>query len=196
MKVHYLKEPLLKEDYIDVHYREESESIEVIRNFFLSFQYIVGKKDDCLQKLHPGSIYYLEVVDRKLFAYQEKEVYQLDYSLRSFLSCFETSGFVRIGKSAVAVLSQHYRFLNFPLSVVILVQYLILISAVMLLTWFGSFFEPLHENGYRDMFLSFTIPYIIGAVIYYISLLWEIRRVNRTLEEIRRYQYENTKQNS
>ena len=97
---------------------------------------------------------------------------------------------------AVAVLSQHYRFQNFPLSVVILVQYLILISAVMLLTWFGSFFEPLHENGYRDMFLSFTIPYIIGAVIYYISLLWEIRHVNQTLEEIRRYQHENTKQNS
>lgn len=100
MKVHYLKEPLLKEDYIDVHYREESESIEVIRNFFLSFHCIMGKKDDCMQKLHPGSIYYLEVVDRKLFAYQEKEVYQLDYSLRSFLSCFEAGGFVRIGKSA------------------------------------------------------------------------------------------------
>lgn len=99
VKVHYLKEPLLEEDYIDVHYREESESVEVIRNFFYSFQSIMGKKDDCMQKLYPGSIYYLEVVDRKLFAYQETEVYQLDYSLRNFLSCFEASGFIRIGKS-------------------------------------------------------------------------------------------------
>lgn len=93
---------------------------------------------------------------------------------------------------AVTVLSQHYRFQNVPLTVVILVQYLIAISVVMLFTWIISFFEPLHENGYRDMFLSFTVPYIMGAVIYYISLFWEIRRANQTLEEIRRYQDENT----
>ena len=99
MKVQYLKEPLLKEDYVDVHYREETESIALVKDFFQSLHSIIGKKEDCMQKLHPGSIYYLEVVDRKLFAYQEKEVYQLDYSLRSFLACFENSGFVRIGKS-------------------------------------------------------------------------------------------------
>ena len=52
-----------------------------------------------MQKLYPGSIYYLEVVDRKLFAYLKKEVYQLDYSLRSFLECFGTGGFIQIGKS-------------------------------------------------------------------------------------------------
>lgn len=99
MKIHYLKEPLLEEDYVDVHYRKENESIEVIRNFFSSFHSIMGKKDDCMQKLHPGSIYYLEVVDRKLFAYQEKEVWQIDGSLRYFLDCYEISGFVQIGKS-------------------------------------------------------------------------------------------------
>ncbi|GFH97424.1 hypothetical protein IMSAGC003_03995 [Lachnospiraceae bacterium] len=69
------------------------------KTFFNLYTVSSEKKDDCMQKLHPGSIYYLEVVDRKLFAYQEKEVYQLDYSLRSFLACFENSGFVRIGKS-------------------------------------------------------------------------------------------------
>lgn len=99
MKIHYLKEPLLEEDYVDVHYRKENESIEVVRNFFSSFHSIMGKKDDCMQKLHPGSIYYLEVVDRKLFAYQEKEVWQIDGSLRYFLDCYEISGFVQIGKS-------------------------------------------------------------------------------------------------
>lgn len=99
MKIHYLKEPLLEEDYVDVHYRKENESIEVVRNFFSSFHSIMGKKDDCMQKLHPGSIYYLEVVDRKLFAYQEEEVWQIDGSLRYFLDCYEISGFVQIGKS-------------------------------------------------------------------------------------------------
>lgn len=99
MKIHYLKEPALSEDHVEIHYRQESETINLIRNFFLSFHSIIGKKDDCMQKLHPGSIYYLEVVDRKLFAYQEKEVYQLDYSLRNFLECFEAGGFIQIGKS-------------------------------------------------------------------------------------------------
>lgn len=99
MKIHYLREPSLKEDYVEVHYQEENDAVEVIRNFFFSFESIMGKRDGCTQKLHPGSIYYLEVVDRKLFAYQEKEVWQIDGSLRYFLDCYEESGFVQIGKS-------------------------------------------------------------------------------------------------
>ncbi len=99
MKVNYLKEPSIKEDHVDVHYRKESETIDVIRDFFLSFHSVIGKKEDGMQKIHPASIFYLEVVDRKLFAYKEKEVYQLDYSLRRFLDCFGAEGFVQIGKS-------------------------------------------------------------------------------------------------
>lgn len=99
MKIHYLREPSLKEDYVEVHYREENDAVEVIRNFFFSFESIMGKRDGCTQKLHPGSIYYLEVVDRKLFAYQEKEVWQIDGSLRYFLDCYGESGFAQIGKS-------------------------------------------------------------------------------------------------
>ncbi len=99
MKIHYFKNPSLEEERVEVHYRQESEEIEVIRDFFTSLYSIMGKKEDGVHKLQPGSIYYLEVVDRRLFAYQEKEVYQLDYSLRGFLDCFGTSGFVQIGKS-------------------------------------------------------------------------------------------------
>ena len=99
MKVHYWKEHSLKEDHVDVHYRKESESVEMIRNFFLSFHSIMGKKDGCTHKLYPGSIYYLEVVDRKLFAYQEKEVYQIEGSLGHFLDCYGESGFAQISKS-------------------------------------------------------------------------------------------------
>ena len=91
---------------------------------------------------------------------------------------------------ATLVLSQHYRFQRFPLLVVMLLQYLLLIGAVMLFTWLSSFFEPLHEDGYRDMFLSFTIPYLAGAVIYYISLFFEIKHVDQTIKDIRRCQNE------
>lgn len=99
MKVQYRQEPSLEEDYVEVHFREESEKIKAIRDFFTAFQSITGKKENDIHKLYPESIYYLEVVDRKLFAYQEKEVYQLEHSLQHFLECFESCGFVRIGKS-------------------------------------------------------------------------------------------------
>ena len=91
---------------------------------------------------------------------------------------------------ATLVLSQHYRFQSFPLLVVMLLQYLLLIGVVMLITWLASFFEPLHEDSYRDMFLSFSIPYLAGAVIYYISLFFEIRRVDQAIKDIRKCQNE------
>lgn len=86
---------------------------------------------------------------------------------------------------AVFVLSQYYRFRKYPLVAVIIVQYLVLVGGVMLFTWVSGFFAPLHENGYRDMFLSFSIPYAIGVVIYYTALLYEVKKVNRMLKKIR-----------
>lgn len=101
VRVSYHEDASLEEDRIDVCYREENEQIEIIRNFFSTMQSITGRKDGEVCVLHPGSIYYLEMVDRKLFAYQAKEVYQLDYSMRRFLDCFGGEGFVQIGKSTV-----------------------------------------------------------------------------------------------
>lgn len=86
---------------------------------------------------------------------------------------------------AVFVLSQHYRFQKYPLVVVIVMQYLVLIAGVMLFTWISGFITPIHENGYRDMFLSFSIPYAIGVVIYYAALLHEVKSVNRILSQIK-----------
>ncbi len=101
MRVNYNKDISLQEDKVDIHYREENEQLEIIRNFFSSLQSITGKKDDEVCILHPGSIYYLEVVDRKLFAYQVGEIYQLDYSMKQFLDCFGANGFVQISKNTI-----------------------------------------------------------------------------------------------
>ncbi len=99
MKIQYYQEASLKEDYVEVHFREETEQIEAVRSFFDSCNRIAGKQEDGVKMLHPGSIYYLEVVERKLFACQEKEVYQIEDSLQHFLERFADQGFVRIGKS-------------------------------------------------------------------------------------------------
>ena len=96
----------------------------------------------------------------------------------------------------IFVLSQYYRFQRFPLLVVILVQYLLLISIVMILVWVSGYFHPLHENGYRDMFFSFTISYSIGVVIYYTALFREIKSVNQSLKNIKEYRDEESNENS
>lgn len=86
---------------------------------------------------------------------------------------------------ATFVLSQHYRFQKYPLLAVIVGQYVLLIAFVMFITWLGGQAEPLHEDGYRDMFLSFSIPYLIGVVIYYGTVFHEIGRANRALQELK-----------
>lgn len=87
--------------------------------------------------------------------------------------------------AAMFVLSQHYRFQEYPLLFCIAVQYVALLALVMLLTWIMGHFQPLHEDAYRDMFWSFTVPYAIGVVIYYMSLFREIKRANQSLKKIK-----------
>lgn len=101
VRISYSQDASLREDRVEVCYREENEQIEIIRNFFSSLQSITGRKGDEICVLHPGSVYYLEVVDRKLFAYRKKEVCQLDYSMKQFMDCFGAEGFVQISKSMI-----------------------------------------------------------------------------------------------
>ncbi len=81
------------------------------------------------------------------------------------------------------VLSQHYRLDRFPLLVVIVLQYVILLAVIMGFTWISSFFGELHPDGYVDMFRSFTIPYMIGAAVYYIELFMGIRKTDKLLQK-------------
>lgn len=86
---------------------------------------------------------------------------------------------------ATFVLSQHYRFQEYPLLLCIVVQYVVLVALVMLVTWLSGRFHPLHEDAYKDMFWSFTVPYLIGVVVYYISLFHDVKRANQSLKKIK-----------
>lgn len=87
---------------------------------------------------------------------------------------------------ATFVLSQYYRFQRFPPLAVILGQYLVILGGIMFTIWVIGHFTELSEYAYRDMFRSFTIPYVIIAGWYYISLFQEIKKANEMLEEIRK----------
>lgn len=85
---------------------------------------------------------------------------------------------------AVFILSIHSIFDRLSPLVMILVQYIMALSLVMLTTVIVSIFSPVSKGGYYDIFMSFTIPYIIGAVIYYIEVFTSVHKQNKLLDEI------------
>jgi len=67
------------------------------------------------------------------------------------------------------------------------IQYLIAIAVILISLKAASYVTDIHPNGYRDLTVSFSIPYVIGAIIYYIHLWLQVRKQNRILEKIKRY---------
>lgn len=43
----------------------------------------------------------------------------------------------------------------------------------------------LHPDAYRDGILSFSIPYVIGAIIYYLDIYYSAYRQNKMLQDIK-----------
>ncbi len=86
----------------------------------------------------------------------------------------------------VGVLSQHYRLERFSPLAMVIIQYVIAVGIILIALKAASYVVDVHPDGYRDMTLSFSVPYFIGAVIYYINLRLEIRKQNRILEKIKK----------
>lgn len=86
----------------------------------------------------------------------------------------------------VLILSQHYRLERFSPLAMVIIQYVIAVAVILISLKAASYITDVHPDGYRDMILSFSIPYFIGAVVYYISLMLEVRKQNRILEKIKK----------
>lgn len=85
----------------------------------------------------------------------------------------------------VGILSQHYRFEKFSPLMMIIIQYSIAVAVILVTLKVASFLVDIHPDGYRDMAVSFSIPYFIGTIIYYICLRLEVRKQNYLLEKIK-----------
>lgn len=99
MKIHYHHEESIKENRIELYFKEIDSEISAVMTYLESYTSILGKKEEEIKQISIGEIFYLEVIERKCFAYLEKEVYQIDYNLKSFQEGFYSNGFVQIGKS-------------------------------------------------------------------------------------------------
>ncbi len=79
---------------------------------------------------------------------------------------------------ATGILSIHYYLQHLPFIPVVIGQYLLLIGLVFVCIWIGGHFTENAPSAYRDMLVSVTIPYVIGAIVYYISFFLQIKKAN------------------
>lgn len=80
-----------------------------------------------------------------------------------------------------------YQFLSFlsPL-LTIVIQYIAAAGLVLLAAYITSFFDPITPGGYVDLFVSFSVIYLIGAIAFYIFSYFEIKKMNRLLQDIKK----------
>ncbi len=81
---------------------------------------------------------------------------------------------------AIITLSLYPLFEKISTLVMIILQYTIAMGLVLLSVKTLSFFEPIHPDGYRDVFISFTNFYIVGSGVFY----WHQRRAVKKQNEI------------
>ncbi len=82
------------------------------------------------------------------------------------------------------VLSLHFYLQKYPFIPVFIGQYAVTIGIVCLAIFVGQKFTDFAPTAYRDMIISVTIPFFVGAVVYYISFFAEIKKANKMIEEM------------
>lgn len=87
---------------------------------------------------------------------------------------------------SILVLSQHYRFDNIPTLILIIIQYIVALLCTTIIMLFLSNFIEVSTGGYKDMFISFSILYLLGTIIYYITLKIQVNKQNKVLKEIKK----------
>ena len=102
MKINFYREPDLKENHVDLHYNLMDEETFAVKQYLSAFEGLILGKDEETEKekmLTPGEILYIEVVDRKTYAYLKNSVWRITYGLQQFMDKFGSVGFVRNNKS-------------------------------------------------------------------------------------------------
>lgn len=102
MKINVYQEPDLKENHVDLHYNQMDEETKAINQYLSAFEGVIMGKDEETKReriLTPGEILYIEIVDRKTYAYLKDSIWRISYGLQQFMDKFGYVGFARNNKS-------------------------------------------------------------------------------------------------
>ena len=101
LKVNCYHDQSLSQNRADVYYNEKDKEVSALLTFLEESQKLIGRKDGIEKRLLLQEIYYFEAVEKKCFAYLEKQVYQVEGNLQTLEEQYGNLGFVRINKSMV-----------------------------------------------------------------------------------------------
>ena len=68
----------------------------------------------------------------------------------------------------------------------IIIQYVLAVVLIFLVIFIASLIEPVSPRGWFEFFRSFTIPYIIGAALYYYRVFKETKEQDEMIKEIQK----------
>ena len=86
---------------------------------------------------------------------------------------------------AVFVLSIHKFFEKLSPLAMIIIQYVVALALCVVAILIATiFWGPVSSRGWFEFFRSFTIPYVIGAALYYYRLWDEAKKQQNLLKEI------------
>lgn len=94
-------EPDIRENYIEIHYKNMNKETEDIIRYLESKKTLIGKNETKSCFINIDEIYYCEIVDRKCYAYLKEEVWRLQEGLSELTEQYEINGFIRISKSMI-----------------------------------------------------------------------------------------------
>ena len=101
LKVNCYHDQSLSQNRVDIYYNEKDKEIAALLTFLEETQKLIGRKNGTEKRLLLQEIYYFEAVEKKCFAYLEKQVYQVEANLQTLEEQYGNLGFVRINKSMV-----------------------------------------------------------------------------------------------
>lgn len=82
------------------------------------------------------------------------------------------------------ILSLHFYLQKYPFIPVLIGQYVLTIGITFLTIWVAHFFTDEAPSAYMDMFTSVTVPFVAGAIVYYIAFFAKIKKANKILENL------------
>ena len=85
---------------------------------------------------------------------------------------------------ALGSLSLYYCFENWSTLRIVVLQYVVAMGLVCLSLVFIGLLEPLHPDALKDAFISFTVPYVIGALLFNVSIHMEVHQMNQKLSKL------------
>lgn len=87
---------------------------------------------------------------------------------------------------AAMVIYSHHLFARWSPLMMILLQYITAVVLIVLVIYLEGVVRGITMEGYVGGILNFTIPYAIGAVIYYLSLYYGARRQNELIQDLKK----------